>query len=58
MIASYQTPPLPSDGDNVVCLILPYVMPHGFRFFSTALATILKYLAKERAMEEVYFPAM
>lgn len=32
------------------------IMPHAFSFFSTALAMILKYHAKERAMEEVYLP--
>ncbi|RMC12817.1 hypothetical protein DUI87_10342 [Hirundo rustica rustica] len=47
---------LPLDGDIVVHLILPYSMPHAFRFFSTALAMILKDLAKERAMEEIYLP--
>lgn len=32
------------------------MMPHAFSFFSTALARILKYLAKERAKEEDYLP--
>lgn len=50
-IASYQTPPLPSDGDTVVHLVLSYISS-----FSTALVMILKYLAKERAMEEVCLP--